>query len=67
MSAVDSSGNNLIEYRAVRSKLGVRLFEYQAVEAIVTPIGLTIPNIQLLVAVSASLLSQYFFYGGGGA
>ena len=58
MSAVDSSGNNLIAFRAVRSKQSTRV-EYQAAEAVVAPIGLQFQIFQLLVAVSASLLFQF--------
>lgn len=52
MSAVDSSGKNLIEYRAVRSQQGAR-FEYWSMDAVINPTGLKIPRIELLVAVSA--------------
>ncbi len=65
MSAVDVSGNSLVEYRRVQSKHQSR-FEYWAVEAVISTAALTIPNIELLVAVSSPLLIRYFESRGGG-
>jgi DivIVA domain-containing protein len=65
MSAIDDSGNRLVEYRRMSSKHQSR-FTYSAVEAVVSPAALTIPNIELLVAVSSPLLIRYFESSGGG-
>jgi DivIVA domain-containing protein len=65
MSAIDQCGNILVEYRMVRSKHQSR-FQYRAVEAVISPETLTIPNIELLVAVSAPLLISYGESSGGG-
>jgi DivIVA domain-containing protein len=65
MSAIDDSGNSLVEYRRMRSKHQSR-FKYAAVEAVISPAALTIPNIELLVAVSSPLLIHYFESSGGG-
>jgi len=49
----------------MRSKHQSR-FNYAAVEAVISPAALTIPNIELLVAVSSPLLIHYFESSGGG-
>ena len=65
MSAIDDSGNRLVEYRKVHSKYQSR-FEYWAVEAVISPAALAVPNIEMLVAVSSPLLIRYFESSGGG-
>ena len=62
MSAMDDSGNSLVEYRGVR---GTNHFNL-AVEAVINPNALTVPQIELLVAVSGGLLSRYFIYRSTG-
>jgi hypothetical protein len=66
MSAIDESGKSLVEYRSVFSKHLSR-FKYIAVEAVISPTALTIPNIKLLVAVSSPFLKYYFESSGSGA
>jgi hypothetical protein len=61
MSAVDDSGNSLVEYRTVPATNNSR-----AVEAVINPNALTVPQIELLVAVSTGLLSGYFIKTGTG-
>jgi len=65
MSAIDESGISLVEYRRVRSEHMSR-FKYWSVEAVINPAALTIPNIDLLIAVSSPLLIHYFESSGGG-
>jgi hypothetical protein len=65
MSAIDDSGSSLVEYQRVHSKHQSR-FEYWAVEAVISPAALAIPNIELLVAVSSPFLIRYFEFSGGG-
>lgn len=66
MSAIDESGNSLIEYRLVPSKGRSLLDQYAWTEAVVSPTALTIPHIELLVAVSSPFLLGYFHTGEGG-
>jgi hypothetical protein len=65
MSAIDESGNSLIEYRLVPSKRRSLLDRYAWTEAVVSPTALTIPDIEVLVAVSSTFLLGYFQTGGG--
>jgi hypothetical protein len=58
MSAIDDSGNSLVEYR----NRGALAFP----DAVINPNALTVPQIELLVAVSARLLSDYFRHPSGG-
>ena len=64
MSAIDESGNSLIEYRRVPSKRRSLFDHYARTEAVIDPTALTIPHIELLVAVSSPLLLGYFQTGG---
>jgi hypothetical protein len=59
MSAIDGSGNHLIEYRSIKwdSKL--------TSEIVVNPEFLTVPEIHLIVAVSSRLIFDFFQTGGG--
>jgi hypothetical protein len=60
MSAIDGSGNRLIEYRSITrdSKL--------TSEIVINPEFLTVPAIHLIVAVSSRLIFDFFQTGGGG-
>ena len=60
MSAMDDAGNSLVEYRPVRGTNNL------AVDAVINPNALTVPKIELLVAVSARLLFGYFIHPGSG-
>jgi hypothetical protein len=60
MSAMDDSGNSLVEYRLVGGTNKV------AVDAVLNPNALTVPNIELLVAVSAPFVNYYFVHPSGG-
>jgi len=64
MSALDESEGSLVEYREIKSKHGSR-FEYYSIEAVIRPTALTIPHIELLVAVSTGLMIGYFKTSGG--
>jgi hypothetical protein len=61
MSAMDDAGNSLVEYRPVRGTNNVY------VDAVINPNALTVPQIELLVAVSARFLNSYFIHPGSGA
>ena len=60
MSAIDGSGNHLIEYRSIKknSKL--------TSEIVINPEFLAVPQIHLVVAVSSRLIFDVFQTGGGG-
>lgn len=60
MSAIDDSGNSLVEYR----NRGASPLTFP--DAVINPNALTVPQIELLVAVSARLLSGYFGHPSGG-
>jgi len=60
MSAIDDSGNSLVEYRPVRGTNNL------AVDAVINPNALTVPHMELLVAVSARLVFGYFIHPGSG-
>ncbi len=63
MSAIDESGNCLVEYRSVQFKQGA--FYYSTSDATIDPNALRTPQIELVVAVSAMFLPSYFQGGGG--
>ena len=60
MSAIDASGNHLIEYRSIR------LNSKWISEIVINPESLTFPQIDLIVAVSSRLIFDFFQTGGGG-
>jgi len=60
MSAIDDSGNSLVEYR--NRDASPLAFP----DAVINPNALTVPQIELLVAVSARLLWTYFQHPSGG-
>jgi hypothetical protein len=60
MSAIDGSGNHLIEYRSIK-----RNSKWTS-EIVINPEFLTVPQIHLIVAVSSRLIFDYFQTGGGG-
>ena len=64
MSALDESGESLVEYREIRSRHGSR-FEDYSIEALIRPTALTIPHIELLVAISSGFVFGYEKTGGG--
>jgi hypothetical protein len=59
MSAVDDSGHSLVEYRRRHESL-------LGVDAVINPNALTVPHIELLVAVTAQLFNGYFSHPSGG-
>jgi hypothetical protein len=59
MSAIDGSGNRLIEYRSIR-------FSRRIVEVVINPEYATAPHIHLVAAVSSRLIFDFFRTGGGG-
>jgi hypothetical protein len=64
MSAIDESDNHLIEYRLNYSRNGgFNANPNSRVEIAVTPIGMSLPGIQLLVAVTFGCLSSYYYCG----
>lgn len=65
MSAVDESGNTLIQYR-ISSWERKGIFPCPVTEVVLCPIASTIPQIELLVAVSSKWLFNYFVRSGGG-
>ena len=65
MSAIDESGNCLVEYRSVQAKRGA-FWYHSTSDVAIDPNTLTTPQIELLVAVSATFLPSYFQSGGGG-
>jgi hypothetical protein len=60
MSAIDGSGNHLIEYRSIRRN------SKWTTEIVINPEFLTVPQIHLIVAVSSRLIFDFFQTGGGG-
>jgi len=66
MSAIDESGNSLIDYRFVPSARPSLLDSYAWTEAVISPTAMTIPHIELLVAVSSPFLHGYFQTTVGG-
>jgi hypothetical protein len=60
MSAIDKSGNNLIEYRSIIRE------SMLTTEIVIGPNASTIPYVYLLVAVSSRLIFNFFDSGGGG-
>jgi hypothetical protein len=60
MSAMDGSGNHLIEYRSIR------LNSKWTSEIAIDPEFVTTPQIHLIVAVSSRLIFDFFQTGGGG-
>ncbi len=60
MSAIDDSGNSLVEYR--NRDASPLAFP----DAVINPNALTVPPIELLVAVSARLVWTYFQHPSGG-
>jgi hypothetical protein len=60
MSATDESGNSLVEYRTVRGTNNL------AVEAVISPNALTVPQVDLLIAVSTRFVFSYFIHPGSG-
>jgi hypothetical protein len=66
MWTVDGLGRVLIEYRRVSSKPEAVLAFNGWSEIVVGPIAMTFPEVEVLVAASASWLSDHFQTGGGG-
>lgn len=64
MSATDSVGTRFVEYRTLPSRYGPR-HDVRSVDIVISPPALTIPQVELLVAVSAPFLLGYFDRGGG--
>ncbi len=62
MSAIDESGNSLVDYRLVPSQFGSDAWT----EAVISPKAMTLPHIELLVAVSSPFLLEYFQPDAGG-
>ncbi len=67
MAAVDESGNRVMQYRVNWSADRRAAFRnpYKVTEVVVTSAGRTIPNIELLAAVTAGCLRGYFKRRGG--
>lgn len=70
MSATDGSGNHVVEYRVTTHEGSTRMpgpwLSKLTTEVVISPSALTIPHIQLLVAVSSRLIFDFFQKPGGG-
>lgn len=66
MSATDGSGNRLIEYRLDRAQRKSRTDFFGWAEMVVSPAALTIPHIDLVIAVSRQFLYGYSQVKSGG-
>ena len=66
MSAIDDSGNRLFEYRTFRAQRTSRSDLFGWAEIVVNPAALTIPHIELVIAVSRQFLFGYFQSKTGG-
>lgn len=60
MSAIDESGNSLIEYRLVPSKRQSHFDRFGWTEVVVSPTAETMPHIELLISVSRQFLWGFF-------
>jgi hypothetical protein len=59
MSAVDSSGNILAQYRVDRSRIKINQDPRKMIEVVADSRGLSIPGFDLVVAVSTVFLGRY--------
>ncbi len=66
MSAIDESGNSLIQYRRTSYKPEPHFDRWGWTEVVIDPAASTIPQIELLVLVSSPWLFTYFVMSGGG-